>query len=112
MKNTSKFLSKLLIVFALLVLFVTFYFLFFFAPSFEAVTLRSIFKIITQFALVISIPASVLFVLVDSLMEKIETKWILYLVRVVVFLGLMYVVSLFFSLYLISSSLLENPFKE
>ena len=112
MNNASRFLIKLLIVFVLSVLFVTFYFIFFFSPSLEAVTLKIIFKIIKQFALVVSIPASILFVLIDMLMEKIKTKWILYLVRAIVFLGLMYVVSLFFSLYLISSALLENPFKE
>lgn len=112
MNKASQFFIKLLIVFVLSVLFVTFYFIFFFSPSPDSVTLKAIFKIIKQFALVISIPASILFVLIDFLMEKIKTKWILYSVRVIVFFGLMYIVSLIFSLYLISSSLLENPFKE
>lgn len=112
MNNASRFFSKLLIVFILSILFVTFYFIFFFSPSSDSITLKAVFKIITQFALVISIPASILFVLTDALMEKIKTKWTFYLVRVTVFVGLMYLVSLFFSLYLISSSLLENPFKD
>lgn len=112
MKKASSVFTKLLIVFILSVLFVTSYFLFFLSPSFGSITLKAIFKIITRYALLISIPASIMFVLVDTLIEKIKTKWVLYLVRFIVFFGLMYIISLFFSLYLISSALLENPFKQ
>lgn len=110
MKKAPEVLTKLLIIFVLSIIFVTFYFIFFFSSPSDSITLNVVFKIIKQYALIISIPTSILFVLIDILMEKIKTKWILYLVRFIVFFGLMYMVSLFFSLYLISSSLLENPF--
>ena len=110
MKKAPEVLTKLLIIFVLSIIFVTFDFIFFFSSPSDSITLNVVFKIIKQYALIISIPTSILFVLIDILMEKIKTKWILYLVRFIVFFGLMYMVSLFFSLYLISSSLLENSF--
>lgn len=109
MKSVPSFLIKLLIIFILSILFVTFYFIFFFSSSLDSVTLKAVIKIITQFGLIISIPTSIIFVLVDILIEKIKTKWVLYLTRIVVFLCLMYLVSLFFSIYLISNALLDNP---
>ncbi|OAH74119.1 hypothetical protein AXA65_06835 [Chryseobacterium sp. FP211-J200] len=81
----------------------------FFSSSSESINLTVIFKIIKQFGLIISIPTTILFFMIDFLIQRIKTKWILYLTRCIVFVVLMYLVNLFFSLFLISSALLDNP---
>lgn len=100
----------LLIVFLLSNLIVTLYFIYSFSSLTSSINFRMVIKTIQQFSLVISIPTSILFVFVDRLVKKIKIIWLLYLTRCIVFLSLLFLVSLFFSIYLISNALLDNPF--
>ena len=109
MKSAQSYLIKFLIIFIISTLVVTLFFIFIFNSSSASVNISSIFKIVKQFSLVISIPTSIIFFLIDFIIQKIKIKWVLYLVRGVVLFSLLYLVSLFFSLYLISSALLNNP---
>ncbi len=106
----SAILIKFLIVFLLYTLIVTWYFIDSFGSLTDAVTLTIVLKIVKQFGLIISIPAAILFVIADIFIQKIKTVWVLYLTRCMVFFCLLWLVSILFSVYLITNSLLDNPF--
>jgi len=110
MKSITQGIGKILLVFLIANLVVTAYFLFAYSPLVESINLKLIVKIIKQFGLIISIPTSILFVLMDIiLLKKIKKDWILYVSRIIIFLGLLYLMWLFFSIYLIASALIDNP---
>jgi len=108
--KVSKMLIKFLIVFLLYTLIVTWYFIDSFGSLADSLTLSIVIKTIKQFGLVISIPAAILFVIADIFVQKIKTVWFLYLTRCMVFFCLLWLVSILFSVYLITNSLLDNPF--
>ncbi|MDQ0968623.1 lysylphosphatidylglycerol synthetase-like protein (DUF2156 family) [Flavobacterium sp. W4I14] len=110
MKNIPKLLIKFLIVLLLATAIVTLYFVYSFGVLADTITFEAILKTIKQFGLVISIPTAILFVLADILIKKIKTVWVLYLTRCVAFFGILSIVSLALSFYLISNALLNNPF--
>jgi hypothetical protein len=110
MKNIRQLLTQFLIVFLLSTLIVTLYFIHSFHALADTITFSAVLQTTTQFGLIIAIPTTILFVLVDLLVHRIKTVWILYLTRCAVLFGLLYLVSLMFSFYLISNSLLDNPF--
>ncbi|RFZ90975.1 hypothetical protein D0C36_18695 [Mucilaginibacter conchicola] len=105
-------LLKFLIVFLVSITLVTLYFIFLFKDLADTITPKIIFKVIKQFALIVSIPASLLFLLLDIPMEKIKNLWLLLITRCVVLFILLYMVSGAFSFYLIANSLFDNPFIE
>ena len=108
--STIQTLIKFLIVFLLSTLIVTLLFILIFGNLAQSITLKAVLKTITQFGITISIPTAILFVLTDLLMKKIKIIWALYLVRGIVLFGLLWLVSLFFSIYLIANALFDNPF--
>lgn len=108
--NKIQVLIKFLIVFLLSTLIVTLLFILIFGNLAQSITLKAVLKTITKFGIVISIPTAILFVLTDLLMKKIKILWVLYLVRGIVLFGLLWLVSLFFSIYLIANALFNNPF--
>lgn len=109
-KNTLQIFFQFLIVLVLATLIVTLYFVYSFGNLADSVSLKAVLMTIKQFSLVISIPTSILFVLIDLLVKNIRSKWILYFMRGMVFFSLLILFSLFFSFYLISNALLDNPF--
>lgn len=110
MKNIPQLLIQFLIVLLLATAIVTLYFIYSFGALADKITIAAILQTIRQFGLVISIPTAILFVLADLLIRKIQTVWVLYFVRCVVFFGILSIVSLVLSFYLISNALLDNPF--
>lgn len=80
-----------------------------FSNSSNTIDLTVVFKIIKQFGIIISVPTSLIFLFIDFFIEKIKIKWVMYLTRCIIFLSLLYLVSLFFSFYIISSALFDNP---
>ena len=110
MQNIRQLLTRFLIVFLLSTLIVTLYFIHSFHSLTDTVAFSAVWQTITQFGLIIAVPTAILFVLVDLLVKRIKTVWVLYLTRFAVLFGLLYLVSLMFSFYLISNSLLDNPF--
>ncbi|MBE5320494.1 hypothetical protein IM793_15110 [Pedobacter sp. MR2016-19] len=110
MKNIPRLLIQFLIVLLLATAIVTLYFIYSFGALADKITFAAILQTIKQFGLVISIPTAILFVLADFLIRKIQTVWVLYLVRCIVFFGILSIVSLVLSFYLISNALLDNPF--
>jgi len=110
MKNITQGIGKILLVFLIANLVVTTYFLFAYSPLVESIDLKLIVKIIKQFGLIISIPTSILFVLIDTVLIKRITKtWVLYVSRIIIFFGILYIMWLFFSIYLVASALIDNP---
>lgn len=109
-KNTLKIFITFLIVFLLSNLIVAIYFIYSFSNLTSSITFKMVIKTIKQFSFVISIPTSILFVFIDALVRKIKTIWILYLTRCIVFFSLLFLISLCFSVYLITNALLDNPF--
>jgi hypothetical protein len=110
MKNTTQNIGKILLVFFISNLVVTAYFFYVYNPLVESADLKLIVKIIKQYGLIISIPTSILFVLIDIILIKmIKKNWILYVSRIIIFFGLLYLMWLFFSIYLIASALIDNP---
>lgn len=110
MKNITQIISKVLFVFLLANLLVIIYFIFSYSSIIESVNTELIEKIIKQFGLIISIPTTILFVLIDTILIKIIKKiWALYLIRAIAFLGLLYIMCLIFSFYIITSALIDNP---
>jgi len=105
-----RLLTQFLIVFLISTLLVTLYFIHSFHNLSDTVTFSAVLQTVTQFGLVIAFPTAILFVLVDLLVRRIKTVWVLYLTRCAVLLGLLYISCLMFSFYLISNSLLDNPF--
>ena len=110
MKNISKLLIKFLIVLLLATTIVTLYFVYSFGVLADKITFAAILQTIKQFGLVVGIPTAILFVLIDILIKKIQTVWVLYFVRCIVFVGILSLVSLALSFYLASNALLDNPF--
>jgi hypothetical protein len=110
MKNIPQLLIQFLIVLLLATTIVTLYFIYSFGSLADKITIGAILQTIKQFGLVIGIPTAILFVLADLLIKKIETVWVLYLTRGIVFFGILSIVSLILSFYLISNALLDNPF--
>ncbi len=80
-----------------------------FSNSSNTIDLTVVFKIIKQFGIIISVPTSLIFLFIDFFIEKIKIKRVMYLTRCIIFLSLLYLVSLFFSFYIISSALFGNP---
>ncbi|UHO37411.1 hypothetical protein H5J24_17090 [Chryseobacterium capnotolerans] len=110
MKNITQIISKALFVFLLANLLIIIYFIFSYSSIIESVNTELIEKIIKQFGLIISIPTTILFVLIDTILIKIIKKiWALYLIRAIAFLGLLYIMCLIFSFYIITSALIDNP---
>ncbi|REC46152.1 hypothetical protein DRF67_15475 [Chryseobacterium pennipullorum] len=113
MKNVTQIISKTALVFLLSNLVVTVYFLYSYRSIIETVDVQLIARIIKQFGLIISIPATILFVLIDTLLVKvIKTNWALYVTRTIIFLGVLYIMCLVFSIYIITSALIDNPLAE
>lgn len=110
MKNITQVIGKTLLVFLLSNLMVTVYFIYSYSSIIESVNVELIVKIIKQFGLIISIPTTILFVLMDTILTKvIKNIWALYLIRAIAFLGLLYIMCLVFSFYIITSALIDNP---
>ena len=111
MKKIPSILLQLLITFSFSVLFFTACFILLLSSPSDSITLKVIAKIIKDYALIVCIPTSIIFVILNIPISKIETKWFLWLTRCVVFLGTMFLVWLFLSITLIPLALLDNPFK-
>ncbi|MBP2619636.1 hypothetical protein [Chryseobacterium jejuense] len=110
MKNITQVIGKTLLVFLLSNVMVTVYFIYSYSSIIESVNVELIVKIIKQFGLIISIPTTILFVLMDMILIKIiKNIWALYLIRIIAFLGLLYIMCLIFSVYIITSALIDNP---
>lgn len=110
MKNITQVIGKTLFVFLLANLMVIIYFIYSYSSIIESVNVELIIKIIKQFGLIISIPTTILFVLIDTILIKIiKNIWALYLIRAITFLGLLYIMCLVFSVYIITSALIDNP---
>ncbi|RXM50196.1 MULTISPECIES: hypothetical protein [unclassified Chryseobacterium] len=110
MKNITQVIGKTLLVFLLSNLMVIVYFIYIYSSIIESVNVELIVKIIKQFGLIISIPTTILFVLMDMIFIKIiKNNWTLYLIRIIAFLGLLYIMCLIFSVYIITSALIDNP---
>lgn len=110
MKNITQVIGKTLLVFLLSNLMVIIYFIYIYNSIIESVTIDLIVKIIKQFGLLISIPTTILFVLIDTVLIKMmKNNWTLYLTRTIIFLGLLYIMCLVFSVYIITSALIDNP---
>lgn len=106
----STLLIKFLIVLLLATTIVTLYFVYSFGALADKITFAAILQTIKQFGLVIGIPTTILFVPADFLITKIQGVWLLYIVRCMVFFGILSLVSLVLSFYLVSNALLNNPF--
>jgi len=110
MKNITQIISKTLFVFLLANLLIIIYFIYSYSSIIESVNVELIVRIIKQFGLIISIPATILFVLVDIVLVKIIKKnCALYLARAIIFLGLLYIMCFVFSAHIITSALIDNP---
>ncbi|MFD2584326.1 hypothetical protein ACFSR6_17630 [Pedobacter vanadiisoli] len=110
MKNISMLLIKFLTVLLLATTIVTLYFVYSFGALADEITFAAVLQTIKQFGLVISIPTTILFVIADFLIKKIQETWVLYIVRCMVFFGILSLISLVLSFYLTSNALLNNPF--
>lgn len=112
MKNIIQVIIKTTLVFLLSNLVVTLYFIYSYRSIIEVVDVQLITKIIKQFGFIISIPATILFVLIDTLLIRIminKTNWTLYMARTIIFFALLYIMCLVFSIYIITSVLIDNP---
>jgi len=110
MKSISMLLIKFLTVLLLATTIVTLYFVYSFGALADEITFAAVLQTIKQFGLVISIPTIILFVIADFLIKKIQETWVLYIVRCMVFFGILSLISLVLSFYLTSNALLNNPF--
>lgn len=106
MKKTIQITLKLLTVFLISNMIIVLQLMYSFKSVLEIVNFENVIDIINKFGLIISIPTTIFFVLIDIfLLKKIRKNSILYIIRCFLLFTLLYLFKLIFAFYLIGSTL-------
>ena len=102
----KKIFIKLIVVFALALTIVTTYFLLVFTSEKNPVNAAILLRIIKTFSLIISLPATLVFVLIDGwIAKRVSKTLLLQAIRIALLLGVIYLVMLALSGYIIANIL-------
>lgn len=112
MKYMNKPIFYTFTVFLLSTLLVTVWFLIAFHSPSLTINLVSVKNIVIRYGFVLSIPPAVSFLIIYLMYQKIKTRWVFYLLTVIILGCLFFFMAYLFIWYVGTSFLIDSPFVE